>query len=125
VAAHRRVAPLPGILHEIADVAGEESAIAVAKIKGGTNAYIPLPENIDASHWLVAAVGEDAARSIARCLGGAAFLIPLAGTGTRGRQREAIRQALTEGKSVTEAARIAGVHVQTVKRFKARQHAPE
>lgn len=50
---------LPGILADIADVAGEEAAIAVAKALGGTRVYIPPVPRPD--HWLSQLIGHEAA----------------------------------------------------------------
>ena len=46
---------LPGILGEIAEVAGFKAALQVARAKGGTKAYFPVTPEDD--HWLVKAVG--------------------------------------------------------------------
>jgi len=52
----------PGILAEIADVAGEEAALAVARVRGGTQIYIPpVPAN---DHWLCALIGRDEAVAV-------------------------------------------------------------
>lgn len=56
------VAVLPGILAEIADVAGEEAALAVARVRGGTQIYIPpIPAN---DHWLCQLIGPEEAAAV-------------------------------------------------------------
>lgn len=113
---------LPGILAEIAEIAGEAAALQVAAAKGGTMAYFPLPGHLHEKHWLVEAVGIKAASAIAECLAEREMrsieipLGPLAGI--RGRSRAAMARALAEGKSVSQAARLAGVHMRTARRHK-------
>lgn len=56
------MAALPGILAEIADVAGEEAALAVARVRGGTQIYIPpKPAN---DHWLCKLIGQEEAAAV-------------------------------------------------------------
>jgi hypothetical protein len=50
---------LPGILAEIADVAGEEAALAFARAKGGTTIY--LPPKPSENHWSSRLIGSEAA----------------------------------------------------------------
>ena len=54
---------LPGILADIAEVAGEDAAIAVARVRGGTPIYVPPVPSAD--HWLSELIGHD--RAIAVC----------------------------------------------------------
>lgn len=54
---------LPGVLAEIAEVAGDDAAMAIAQARGGTQIYIP-PVPAD-DHWLCQLVGVEAARVIA------------------------------------------------------------
>lgn len=53
---------LPGVLGEIAEVAGEAAAVKFAAQAGGTRVYIPA--RVDDEHWLVACVGRQAADTI-------------------------------------------------------------
>lgn len=112
--------PLPGVLAEIAAVAGEAAALKVAMAKGGTRAY--FPSRPAAGHWLVEAVGIDAAAAICAHLvsdrGGLEIPVPLGPTGTRARTWRAIRQAIDAGATAAEAARIAGVDERTVRRHR-------
>lgn len=110
--------PLPGILQRVAELAGLAVALRLAAARGGTRAYIPRPESLDAQHWLVVACGADAAQLIAGELGGETHAIPLAGTGSRGRVWTALRRALAEGAGTAEAARLAGVDERTVRRHR-------
>ena len=110
---------LSGLLGEIAEVAGTDAALQVAKAQGGGEAYIPLPHNLTEEHWLVAAVGLASARKIAERVGGGAMDIPYGPLGgLRRRVWAAIRQGLSEGKSVSQVARQVGVTENTVRRHK-------
>lgn len=53
---------LPGVLGEIADVAGIPAALAIADQVGGTRINIPARAKDD--HWLVQTVGREAADQI-------------------------------------------------------------
>ena len=53
--------PLPGVLAEIAAVAGEDAALAVAAAHGGTQVYIPPAPARD--HWLARLVGHALAKT--------------------------------------------------------------
>lgn len=116
---------LPGILGEIADVAGLDAALAVAQTKGGTVARIAA--KLSDENWLVKAVGiENAQRISAHFTAGRGIdlLIPLGPTGSfkrdQARRAEAYTRALASGRNVQETARIVGVTRRSVERFRAR-----
>ena len=110
-----------GILAVIAEVAGEDAAELIAVAKGGNeNVYIPLPQSLTADHWLVALVGMPRAKAIAGCLGGGKMLIPLGETARAAKRAKVIADALKDGKSGAEAARLAGCHMRTVRRHRNR-----
>lgn len=53
---------LYGILAEIADVAGEDAAMAIANAVGGAAVYIPpVPTN---DHWMCRLIGRDEAKAV-------------------------------------------------------------
>lgn len=113
---------LPGILGEIADVAGIEAAWALAMTHGGTRIYIkadPSP-----GYWLVELIGPEAAAAICKYLkvgdSGAYILIPIA---KLDQQRRRLFRALQDGASAAEAARAAGMHERTA--FRARKKIKE
>lgn len=117
---------LPDLLARIADIAGEEAALAIARARGGTLAYIPAADNMTEDHWLAVAVGIERARLIAKALVsgilGDRFAIPLGPEGglktyIRAR-RSAASEALASGASIDEAARLAGIDRSTVLRIK-------
>jgi transcriptional regulator of acetoin/glycerol metabolism len=119
---------LPALLAEIAEVAGLDAALAIAKAKGGTRASFPTPERLTRDHWLVEAVGIETARTICEHFKvrntGLQLSIPL---GPQGGYREqqrtrarALQAAITDNCSIDEAARLVGVDRSTVIRAKQR-----
>ncbi|MBK1625214.1 helix-turn-helix domain-containing protein [Afifella marina] len=117
---------LPGILAEIAEVAGEEAAHAIARARGGTRVY--LPGRADDDHWLTRCVGREAADAICRHFAaggpdgssGASYLIPLGQAGSTKGRRRALAAELRRGASVAEAARAVGMHERTAWRMRAK-----
>ena len=73
-------APLPGVLAEIAEVAGVDVAIAVSLAYGGDWLHIPKPDYLarHPAHELVTSLGDEAARSVAARIGGGSIYIPMA-----------------------------------------------
>ncbi len=53
---------LPGVLAEIAELVGEQAAIAIASRAGGTRAWIPA--HAADQHWLVQSIGRAAADKV-------------------------------------------------------------
>ncbi len=114
---------LPGVLAEIAEVAGLIAALAVAEKLGGGRTHFPASAADD--HWLTRLVGREAADKIcahfrATSRGGIQVDIPL---GPRGFYRNARKRALAlmaEGVSTYETARRLGIDRSTVRRLKAR-----
>jgi len=116
---------LPGVLAEIAEIAGKMAAAKVAKAKGGSRAYFPRPERLTSEHWLVEACGEHAA-AVAERLGGGHIDVPLGPwAGCMAAIHEAIRrgidQGLAEGKTAPQIAREVGVTDRAVFKHKARR----
>jgi len=121
---------LPPLLAEIAQVAGPVAAAQLAKARGGTECYIPARAPDD--HWLVQCVGRAAADRLCkhfaaqidgdadRSRHGVKIVLPLGESGSRVESRRRARQALEEGKSLSEAARHAGVHQRTVQNIRRR-----
>jgi hypothetical protein len=116
---------LPGILAEIADVAGLEAALKVAEVKGGTVARVPA--RLSPGNWLVQAVGMEKAAAISAHFTagrGIDLLIPLGPTGSylrdKARRAEAYQRALASGANTQQTARLVGVTRRSVERFKTR-----
>lgn len=126
----RSFAGLPELLAEIAEVAGLEAALALAKAKGGQRVYIPAHPRV--GNWLVEAVGLEAAEKICEHFRtydpdgerhsehSTAVVVPL------GPERSLMKRALSEldkhlaaGLSARDAAQRAGLHERTA--FRARR----
>jgi len=117
---------LPGVLAEIAEVAGLPAALAIAEKCGGTRAYFPgrAPEG----HWLTELVGREAANKICSHFsargGGMREEIPL---GPKNFYARARRQALAlqaEGVSTSEIARRIGVSQRSLRNWQAEKSDP-
>lgn len=111
---------LPGALAVIADAAGLDAALKVAEAKGGTRTYIPA--TLKDSHWLVELVGMERAQVICACLvdgpKGEEIEIPLGPAGRQQKYRRRLRELIDEGRSKPEIARLLGIDVSTVRRYK-------
>jgi hypothetical protein len=114
------VKPLPGILAEIADIAGEDAALAVAAARGGTQVYIP-PEP-DAGHWLSRLVGHKAALAIADRLtcgvGGRRVELPVGAKGYAARGRAKVDRMIDQGASERAIALATGYTSSAIRRRK-------
>jgi hypothetical protein len=112
---------LPGVLSEIAAVAGEAAAIAISARVGGTRVYIPA--KAASGHWLVEAVGCEAAGKICAQLGGDRHDIPLASGGAYRSFRRALAKQVHDldraGKSSRAIARETGLTQRAVHRHRA------
>jgi hypothetical protein len=109
---------LPGILAEIADIAGEDAALAVAAARGGTQVYIP--PSPDRDHWLSRLVGQQAARAIADRLtcgvGGMRVDLPLGPKGARGAAAGQGRPDDRDNRSERDIALATGYTIRGVRR---------
>jgi hypothetical protein len=120
---------LPGILGDIADIAGNEAAYEVARSHGGTR--VSIPPRATEGHWLTELLGFETADKI--CQGLATLdpdgklrgvqneIIPRGPASLLTAARRRAQEALDEGKSAREAARIAGLHERTIWRMKAKE----
>lgn len=119
---------LPEVLAEIAEVAGEAAALALASAKGGTRVYIPA--RLDTDHWLVEVAGLAAAQKICKHFAvdhvrGQDIEIPLYVGGTFRQLLRKVAQRIHEldqddDASETSIARTLGVSGRTVRRHRAR-----
>lgn len=121
---------LPGLLAEIADVAGIDAALAVADAVGGRRAYIPRQPGPE--HWLTIAVGASNAARIADHFTtgrtGAELEFPLGPGGSYNRERRRrarqIADLVDRGLQSTEIARQAGITRRGAQMAKARITGP-
>lgn len=118
---------LPGILAEIAEIAGREAAELVAQFKGGGRVYIPPSAGLRSDHWLATVIGPEKALKIAKALGdpiGYRVDIPLGPTceGARvARARTSAVLALTlDGASATAIAHRLGITDRAVRMIRKR-----
>lgn len=107
---------LPGLLGQIAEVAGESAATRIALHAGGTRmTFSARPGSV-----LVRIVGLEAARKIAEEFGREEFTIPMAHLrGQKGRQAAAAKM-LADGANASEVARAVDVHERTARRVRER-----
>lgn len=123
---------LPGVLAEIAEVAGETAALMIAAKRGGQRVYFPSVKSLHRAQWLVECVGLDRASLICAHFevdgSGQRIDIPLHVGGTY-RQfvrslAERIHKLDREGKSSTEISQQLGLTQRTVHRHRARHGKP-
>ncbi|MFD2252678.1 hypothetical protein FHS82_003948 [Pseudochelatococcus lubricantis] len=114
----------PGVLGEIAEVAGIEAALIIARIKGGSLAFFPSSAALHADHWLVDAVGFDAARKITDHLVSAQlgdrFHVPRGPESSRAHLKRRLRRAFFSTATIDSAALALGVDRSTIIRHWAR-----
>lgn len=115
---------LPGTLAEIAAVAGEDAALAIAAARGGTQVYIP--PHPDADHWLSVLVGLKAAQAIADRLtcgvgSGIRVELPMGPKGAAARLRAKVDRMLRQvpAPSEREIALATGYSIRSVRRRRA------
>jgi len=123
---------LPGLLGQIADIAGPEAALLIADARGGTR--VDIPAEAKQVHWLTECVGFEVADQICKGLaivdaddrkkGVTHEVLPLGASSVLKKAKRRLRQALENGHSAREAARIAGLHERTAWREKARLNGP-
>lgn len=109
---------LPKLLGEIAEVAGLDAALALAKKRGGTEIYVPPAPGDD--HWLVQALGREAAEAICTIYGSTRQKVPLGPTGSIAEIRRTVDRMIAEGKSTREIALAAGYTERTIHRRRAK-----
>lgn len=113
---------LPGVLAEIAEVAGEDAALAIARVRGGTEIYVPaVPAN---DHWLCRLIGRDEAKAVCERLTGGIGIgtrvtLPQGPNGFQARMRAKVDAMLRDERSYRDIAIETGY----TKRAIARRHA--
>lgn len=112
---------LPGLLGEIAEVAGLAAALAIADAKGGTQ--VDIPRRARSDHWLVRLVGQETADRICdhftitdadgRTRGARGVMIPRGPMGLMAKAKRRLADELRAGTSVREAALRSGLSERT------------
>ena len=120
---------LPGILNDIAEIAGTDAAYAVAQSHGGTR--VSIPPRAEEDHWLSKLLGLEVADAICRGLatldaegrlrGVQNEVIPRGPASLLKAARRRAQDALDRGASAREAARISGLHERTIWRMKSEE----
>lgn len=117
---------LPGVLAIIAQVAGEEAALAVADWRGGTQVYIP--PRPDENHWLSHVVGHAAALKIGEELtcgfAGLRVDIPLGPAGRQAKGWVLVDRMIAEGRSERDIALATRYSARTIRRRIAKHGRP-
>ena len=109
---------LPPTLRQVAEVAGVEAAVCLARDHGGTEIYIR--RTLDMEHVLVRSVGMEAAASILERFGPGALEVPLWISGRGQQLARRIIERLEDGQSEAKIARALRCHIRTVRRYRAR-----
>lgn len=119
---------LPGILAEIAEVAGTEAAYAIVSHCGGTRVDFPAEARPD--HWLSRLLGHETASLLCKHFAVSSpegtiaglhhVVIPLGPMSAQKVARRRLAEELASGKSVRAAARAVGVHERTSFRVKSK-----
>ena len=123
--------PLPGILQEIAEVAGREAAMAIGEAKGGQQVFIVA--RLKSKNWLVRTVGAATAEVISRHFTSGnsrqKLIIPAVATSVflaeKQRRDERIVQAIMNGGSANQIACACGVTTRTVHRWRRHLRRPQ
>lgn len=117
----KQIDDLPGILGEIASVAGRSAALKIAEERGGTVCYIA--KRLKEDNWLVLLLGREKAQIIADHLNasiGGHFHLPLGPTSTQKKMVVSLQKLIMTGASSNRIASQLGIDKRTVHRHKAR-----
>lgn len=118
-----RAPDLPGVLGEIARVAGEDAALKVARRFGGTRVYFPAEPGPD--HWLTQLVDREAALAIGEHLtggfsGGLRIDLPVGRFGHQEGPRAKVDRMIREGASERDIALATRYTTRGVRKRKAK-----
>lgn len=95
------------MLADIAELTGQTSAIALARVYGGRRVYVP--EAIDEGHALAVALGLGPARALSEMYAGETLEVPFGPYSDQGGKRRAIITLLLDGNhSIDEMAHAVG-----------------
>jgi len=106
----------PGVLGEIVEAAGLDTALKIASAVGGTRVYIMARPPAD--NWLSRLVGHQAALAIGKAIapgnGGIDLLIPMGPNHSNAQRWRLMHELIDKGMSKREIARRCGFHERTV-----------
>lgn len=113
---------LPGVLAEIAEVAGEDAALALARALGGTQVYIPpVPAN---DHWLCRLIGRAEAHAVCERLtcgvGPRRVDLPIGPASPAAQLRAQVDAMLHEGRSERDIALATRYTTSAIRKRKAK-----
>lgn len=111
---------LPDLLARIAEAAGEDAALLVAKEFGGRPFYVPLPRDLKPDHRLAELVGLERARAICAELGHGDMILPRGPFSTVAETRRRVAELLAERKSHAAIALATNLHIRTVEKIASR-----
>lgn len=115
-------AALPGVLRQIADVAGEDAALAIAEVRGGTVVYFPPRPAAD--HWLCTLIGPERALAVCDLLtcgvGPARVDVPRGPTRQAAKVQAQIDSMLAENRSELDISRATGYTIRAIRWRRAR-----
>lgn len=100
----------------IAEAAGLEAALAIAKAHGGCRVYVPKPDWLEKgnSGWLVDLLGRESAIRVAECYGGENIVLPMGPSRRSALNYFRVEDARRRGLTTNAIARELGVGRRTV-----------
>lgn len=109
---------LPSTAQEIAEVIGVEKTMELVRGKQKTKCrslYVPSPNRMKSSHWLVQTIGEEAARELSQEYAGEPLTIPKCSSVIKLERNKRIVQMRQQGFRYQDIADTLGMNVSTVK----------
>lgn len=116
----RAMQPLPALLDRIADAAGEDAALLMAREYGGRPFYVPLPAELEKGHRLVELLGLSRARAVCAALGAGEIILPRGPFSSIGERKRLVAVLLAEGRSHPSIALVTNLHIRTIEKIAAR-----
>lgn len=109
------------LIEIIKEALGEAKALKLLEAKGGQEVYIPTPENLLDSHWLVEILGRPLAVKMCERFQKEKLSLPL--NPLDGKRWELHRQVIDmslSGASVNVIVAATGLHARTIRRLRTR-----
>lgn len=116
---------LTGVLAQIAQIAGEDAALAIARERGGTQVYFPPAPRPD--HWLCRLIGQQRALAVCEELTcgvlGRRVDLPIGPAGHMAKASAQVDRMIAENCSERDIARATGYTIRAVRWRRARLNA--